>query len=78
MRKQTLAEQISVALHVETKRNTKILDCGHQPNADPETGDRGYGTDSKGKKYCYECCAKKVSDWINPLTPEVEEMFSGH
>ena len=38
--------------------NTEILDCGHPPTPDSGCG-TGYGSDSAGKKSCYECCHKQ-------------------
>jgi len=35
-----------------------ILDCGH-PESKHSNFTRGYGTDSQGKKHCYDCCAEK-------------------
>lgn len=34
------------------------LDCGHDPSPHTESSN-GYGTDSKGNTFCYECCAKQ-------------------
>ncbi len=35
----------------------KLLDCGHFPSTH-ESFTTGYGTDDKGKTFCYDCCAK--------------------
>lgn len=35
-----------------------MLDCGHEPS--PHSGiTTGYGVDVEGKKYCYDCCARR-------------------
>jgi hypothetical protein len=38
------------------KTNT-MLDCGH-PESEHSSITRGYGKDSEGKTFCYDCCAK--------------------
>ncbi len=35
-----------------------LLDCGHAPSEHSEHT-TGYGSDSDGRKYCYECCAER-------------------
>ena len=41
-----------------TKDTTAVLECGHVAS---EHGEHttGYGTDEKGYRYCWECCAKR-------------------
>jgi hypothetical protein len=35
-----------------------LLDCGHEPSKH-ESCTTGYGTDDKGKTFCYACCAER-------------------
>jgi hypothetical protein len=41
-----------------TKIANPILDCGHLPTLGAGPG-TGYGYDAEGRKYCYECCARR-------------------
>lgn len=41
---------------MNTTDSPVLLDCGH-PESPHEDFTRGYGTDAKGQKHCYECCA---------------------
>lgn len=43
--------------HSRNPHQPETLDCGHQISAHSDYT-TGYATDTKGKKICYECCAK--------------------
>lgn len=36
----------------------RVLDCGHEPSPHSDFT-TGYGEDSQGKRYCYDCCAER-------------------
>ena len=40
---------------------SKLLYCGHEPSEHSECT-TGYGSDSRGRRYCYDCCAERERD----------------
>lgn len=42
---------------MSTTTQTETLECGHEESPHSEFT-RGYGTDDKGARHCYACCAK--------------------
>ena len=45
-----------------------MLDCGHAESPHSEYT-RGYGEDSEGKKYCYDCCHARDLESIQRAEP---------
>lgn len=42
---------------------SELLECGH-PESEHSSITRGYGTDDKGNRHCYDCCAKQDIDYM--------------
>lgn len=40
-----------------------LCDCGHAPSAHG-TCDTGYGYDTNGRTYCYDCCAERDIEYM--------------
>lgn len=43
---------------MNTITTTELLECGHAESAHSEIT-RGYGTNAKGERHCYACCAEQ-------------------
>ena len=43
---------------MKTTKQPEVLECGHVESQHSEIT-RGYGTNSKGERHCYACCAEQ-------------------